>query len=192
MPDNTNAARSPIHQRAILQMWAYLLELESLTGRHYDATPFLVSALEYEQEPGPEEPENCQECLSELLDQITAIDEHARAEHPELQRQLQGLSDRLDNDVETIIKQLEAPANQYLQAIHAAFVEHGVGHVPVVSFVKRALAERLRDRKKLLRWLRTSEGQAYLRKKRLLQQRPHHKDLEKAKTSKLSHKVYKY
>lgn len=192
MPDNIIAVRSPIHQHAILQMWAYLLKLESLTGHHYDATPFLVSALEYEQETGSEEPGICQERLSELLDQITAIDVQARAEHPELQEQFQTLSDQLNGDIETIIEQLEAPGNRYMQAIHAAFEKRGIGHVPVVSFVKRSLAERLHDRKKRLRWLRTPDGQAYLRHKRLLQQRPHHKDLEKAKTSKLSHKVYKY
>lgn len=189
MSDKTNAARSPIHQRAILQMWAYLIDLESLTGCHYDATQFLVFALEYERQA---DSEDCQERLSELLDQITVVDELARTEHPELQLQLQGMSERFDGDVEALIKQLEAPGNQYLQAIHAAFVAHGIGHVPVVSFVKRLLAERLHDRKKRLRWLRTPDGQAYLRKKRLLQQRPHHKDLEKAKTSRLAHKVYKY
>lgn len=70
-----------------------------------------------------------------------------------------------------------------------ALAQRGVTLVSAMT--KRDLAERIRDRRRRRKWLRTPEGQAYLRERRRRERTSHHIDVERSRTAKQAHRLYK-
>jgi hypothetical protein len=77
-----------------------------------------------------------------------------------------------------------------VEAVASMLRDSGLDRCAVVGAAKRPLADRVRDRRKRRKWLRTPDGQAYLRTKARRRRRPHHIDPRRAKIARKSARLY--
>lgn len=76
------------------------------------------------------------------------------------------------------------------EELHEELDRRGLTDKVVVSMTKRSLRERLRSRKLRRKWLRTSEGRAYLRELLRRSHRHHHIDPKRSRTARQTAKLY--
>lgn len=191
-------------REVLARIWLHSVQLEALSGIwcSFGAKAALKGAtMELDAE----------DCLGYaeliiggLLTEITSSEEDAAQSEEDCADSITILSECFDNTLTPLVARLQRGIESRRRdggldnrnpessttAIRQALAANGVVGNQVVSFAKRSLQERIADRKKRRKWLRTSEGRAYLRHKNYRAKHVHRIDHNRSRTAKMARKMY--
>jgi hypothetical protein len=150
------------------------------------------------QETDPEKLEAIVDEYDDLLEdaKATLVDngEDDNLEEDELNDQLVGFGERIDRLRSKIFPKAHtvAGSTMALTSLKRSFDDEGADSLVVTAFQKRPITERLRTRKKRIKWLRTSGGRAYLRKRAMRIRLHKRKDPKRSRLMRKVSTVYKH
>jgi hypothetical protein len=150
------------------------------------------------QETDPEKLEEVVDEYDDLLEDVkaTLVDdgEDDDLEEDELNDQLVGFGERIDRLWSKVFPKASpvTGSTMALASLTRTLAEAGADFEIVTSFQKRPITERLRTRKKRIKWLRTSGGRAYLRKRAMRIRLHKRKDPKRSRLQRKIATVYKH
>ena len=150
------------------------------------------------QETDPEKLEAVVDEYDDLLEdaKATLVDdgEDDDLEEDELNDQLVGFGERIDRLWSKVFPKAHAVTGgtMALASLKRSLDNEGADSLLVTAFQKRPITERLRTRKKRIKWLRTSGGRAYLRKRAMRIRLHKRKDPKRSRLQRKIATVYKH